>query len=77
MISSCSAYPKLHTSIYLHVSASSIKFNPTIVSGYPAMTMVVFHGPVRTGQWINKRHYKFANDFLKAGIHGLTHQLRK
>ena len=53
-----------------------VKHYQTMVSGYQVMTMVIFLRPVQTGQWANKRYYKFANENLEAGIYFLTNSFR-
>jgi hypothetical protein len=63
-----------------YLSTGSAKFEVkhyrTMVSGYQVMTMVIFLTPVHTGQWANKRYYKFASEFLEAGIRFLTNSFR-
>ena len=63
---------------YLSTSFAKYEVNhyQTMVSGYQIMTMVKFLRPVQTDQRANKRYYKFANEFLEAGICFLTNPFR-
>jgi len=53
-----------------------VKHYRAMVFGYSVMTMVIFLRPVETDQWANKGYYKFANEFLEAGIYFLTNPFR-